>query len=393
MMTLVPIKSSDFLNHFTVLKQEQFSGQVLLKGPQEQRWTFYLFLGRILYATGGIHPVRRWRRNLAVHCPQVDLEQLNSSFNPADYSAAAFNICWEYQLLHLWVEQQKVNREQAAKVVVSVVAEVLFDVTQAMRVTYEFKPENLSLARLVLIDSEQLNAEVNRLWSTWCEAKIADRSPNRAPVIKQPERLQQKTSASLYQVLTTLLDGQSTLRDLAVKMKRDLVSVTQSLLPYIQAGLVELTEVPDLAAPPIAPISLGKPPTPPVNPQGPIIACVDDSPLICQGMERILTDAGYQFIAIQDSLRAIATLLIRKPDLIFLDLVMPNTNGYEICTQLRKVSAFRNTPIIILTGNDGIIDRVRAKLVRASGFLSKPIDAEVVLETVRQHLNDTSLVM
>ncbi len=392
MTTLVPIKSSDFLNRFTVLKQEQFSGKVLLKGPQEQNWLFYLFLGRILYATGGIHPVRRWRRNLTVHCPQVDLEQLNSSFDPADYSAEAFKICWEYQILHLWVEQQKISREQAAKVVVSVVAEVLFDVTQAMQVTYQFKPENLSLARLVLIDSEQLNAEVDRLWTTWCEAKIADRSPNRAPVIKQPERLQQKTSASLYQVLTTLLDGKSTLQDLAVKMKRDLVSVTQSLLPYIQAGLVELIDIPDLTAPPIAPIP-GKPPTPPVNPQGPIIACVHNSPLICQGMERILTDAGYQFVAIQDSLRAIATLLIRKPDLIFLDLVMPNTNGYEICTQLRKVSTFRNTPIIILTGNDGIIDRVRAKLVRASGFLSKPIDAETVLEAVRQHLNTSSSVM
>jgi len=155
---------------------------------------------------------------------------------------------------------------------------------------------------------------------------------------------------------------------------------------------VELIDIPDLTAPPIAPIP-GKPPTPPVNPQGPIIACVHNSPLICQGMERILTDAGYQFVAIQDSLRAIATLLIRKPDLIFLDLVMPNTNGYEICTQLRKVSTFRNTPIIILTGNDGIIDRVRAKLVRASGFLSKPIDAETVLEAVRQHLNTSSSVM
>ncbi|MBV8887928.1 MAG: response regulator [Chroococcidiopsidaceae cyanobacterium CP_BM_RX_35] len=388
-MTVTPINSGDFLNQFTALKQEQFSGQVLLKGPLEQKWIFYIFLGRILYATGGIHPVRRWRRNLLTYCPQIDLEKLSS---PATSFIDLFNICWEYQLLNLWMEQQKISRDQAAKVVVSIVTEVLFDVTQAMHVTYQSKPESLSLAQLMLLDSEQLIAEVKRGWAAWCEAKIADRSPDRAPIIKQPEQLQSRTSPSLYQVLTTLLDGQSTLRDLAVKMKRDVVSVTHSLLPYVQAGLVELTDIPDLAAP-VAPVSPGKSPTPPVNPQGPIIACVDDSPLVCQGMERILTGAGYQFVAVQDSLRAIATLLIRKPDLIFLDLVMPNTNGYEICTQLRKVSAFRNTPIIILTGNDGIIDRVRAKLVRSSGFLSKPINAEIVLETVRQYLNDSSLVM
>ncbi len=88
-----------------------------------------------------------------------------------------------------------------------------------------------------------------------------------------------------------------------------------------------------------------------------------------------------------DALRAIATLLARKPDLIFLDLVMPNANGYEICSQLRRLSFFQNTPIVILTGNDGIIDRVRAKMVGATDFISKPIDASVVLEVIRKHLH------
>jgi len=386
-MTLITTSIIDFFHRFIPLKQEQFSGQVLLQDEQGEKCFFYLFLGRILYASGGIHPVRRWRRNLSLYCPQIELEQLKLT----NFSAEALNICWEYQLLYLWVEQQKISREQAAKMVTAIVAEVLFDVTQAMQVSYQLKPENLSLAQLVLIDAEQLIAEVKQVWATWQAAKIADLSPNRSPVIKQPEELRQKTSASLYQVLTTLLDGKLTLRDLALKTKRDLVPLTHSLLPYIQAGLVELTDLPDLTAP-LYPISSGKLPTL-VTPTGPIIACVDDSPLICQGMERILTSAGYRFFAVSDSLRAIATLLIRKPDLVFLDLVMPNTNGYEICTQLRKVSTFRDTPIIILTGNDGIIDRVRAKIVRASGFISKPVNAETVLDAVRTHLSNSSLLM
>jgi two-component system, chemotaxis family, response regulator PixG len=87
-------------------------------------------------------------------------------------------------------------------------------------------------------------------------------------------------------------------------------------------------------------------------------------------------------------MRAIAVLLARKPNLIFLDLVMPSTNGYEICSQLRKLSYFRDTPIVILTGHDGIVDRVRAKLVGASDFLSKPADAETVLSVIRKHLQE-----
>ena len=70
---------------------------------------------------------------------------------------------------------------------------------------------------------------------------------------------------------------------------------------------------------------------------------------------------------------------------------MPNINGYEICGKLRKLSIFQNTPIIILTGNDGIIDRVRAKLVGASDFIGKPVDAETLLTVIGKHLKQSSL--
>ncbi|WP_159788187.1 response regulator [Sodalinema gerasimenkoae] len=66
---------------------------------------------------------------------------------------------------------------------------------------------------------------------------------------------------------------------------------------------------------------------------------------------------------------------------------MPVANGYEVCTQLRRMSQFAETPIIILTGNDGVVDRVRAKMVKASDFLGKPIDAEKLLSTVHKFLN------
>jgi chemotaxis family two-component system response regulator PixG len=102
-------------------------------------------------------------------------------------------------------------------------------------------------------------------------------------------------------------------------------------------------------------------------------------------MESIINAAGYNFVSETDGLRAIAVLLSRKPDLIFLDLVMPNTNGYEICSQLRKLSFFKQTPIVILTGNDGIVDRVRAKIVGATDFLGKPAQSEQVIGTIEKY--------
>ena len=81
-----------------------------------------------------------------------------------------------------------------------------------------------------------------------------------------------------------------------------------------------------------------------------------------------------------------------NPDLVLLDLMMPNTNGYELCEKLRKLSAFRTTPILILTGNDGIVDRVRAKMVGSSDFLSKArVDTKTVLGAIRKHLRHCTL--
>jgi len=384
------ITNTGFISKFTTLKQDRFSGHLLVKKANGEEWDICLFLGRILYANGGEHTVRRWIRNFKHHCPEIDVHQLKNAIL-SNSSAATFWRCWEYQLLVAGLEQQQISREQAVKIIGSIVTEVLFDVTQAMYLTYQVKPENVSMPQLVLLDPEQLLTEVKQVWQVWQQAKMTDCYPNRAPVINQPEQLQQQVSLTVYQNLTKLLDGQRTLRDLALAMNRDVKEVTYSLLPYIQAGLVELIEIPDLATPVTPPSPVTPTPPSPAASKGPLIACVDDSPLVGQSLEQILTTGSYQFLAVQDSLRAIAALLTHKPDLIFLDLVMPNTNGYEICSQLRKVSAFRNTPIIILTGNDGIIDRVRAKIVGATDFLSKPVDAKTVLEVANKYLNNYSI--
>ena len=369
---------------FESLKGSRFSGQLVIDDTQDHTWVIYLYLGRIVYASGGVHPVRRWRRQVIAYCPQrlADADELQIDL--AKIAREESRISWEYQLLSTWIDRRKISREQATKAIKATVVEVLFDITQAIDISYQTINDNLLTTRLILIDAEQVIAEVTRLRSAWQEAKVADRSPDLAPIICRREELKSKTSPQVYQNLSELLNGKQTLRDLSIRMKRDVVTLTRSLLPYIQLGLVQLVAVDDIPPPASIPIAqkLFKTKTPPRI----TIACVDDSPNVCQVMERIITEAGYQFVGEMDGLRAIAVMLSRKPDLIFLDLVMPNTNGYEICSQLRKLSYFKNTPIVILTGNDGIIDRVRAKMVGSTDFIGKPAKPEQVLNTIDKYV-------
>jgi two-component system, chemotaxis family, response regulator PixG len=375
---------------FKLLKQPRFSGELILSDRKGQTWIFHIYLGRLTFATGGVHSFRSWKRNILAYCPH--LTPFQPLFRQALKDAADRDLssCWSYQILCLWVEQQKITREQASKIVRALMVEALFDITQARQVTYQIHQVNSANTQvgmqLALFDAEQVAAEAQELWQVWQTAKLADRSPNAAPVIRQPKQLQAHTSANLYQILSKLLDGQRTLRDLALQMKRSVVDVTRSLVPYVQQGYIELSDIPDLPVPTQQSAAPAQPAVVLAS-NSPLIACVDDSPLICQSMEEIIKGADYQFLGINDPLRAIAQLMLRKPDLIFLDLIMPNANGYEICGQLRKLSIFRETPIVILTGQDGLVDRVRAKLVGASDFLSKPADAATVVGIIRKYVH------
>ena len=117
------------------------------------------------------------------------------------------------------------------------------------------------------------------------------------------------------------------------------------------------------------------------------VVYVDDSPSDSRTMSAIVTKIGYQYFNIPDPLQALPRLIELKPKLIFLDLVMPIANGYEVCAQIRRVTAFKKTPVIIVTSNDGIADRVRARIVGASGFMGKPIQEKKVQKIFKKHLS------
>ena len=374
----------------------RFSGQLIRTDLANRQWRFYLLQGSIVYATGGEHPVKRWRRNLALHGIRKTVQvSQNANFSVQEdawisdinyLSAADCAIGWEYALLNLWVSRQEITDEQAAKVILSNIVDVLFEIFQAGALTDQVYENNSLSTQLCPIRLEKATARAQVRWQTWQDAKLGNYSPYKAPVIRQAEQIRRQTSAAFYQNLVTLLNGRHMLQDLAVQMRRDVTEVTLSLLPFIQLGWIELIHVPDLPTPRYPSNALPAQQVAPQIVQQKLIACVDDSFLVRHMMEKLLTSAGYQFVGVDDGLRSIGILLSRKPDFIFLDLMMPNANGHEICEQLRKLSLFRHTPIVILTSSDGYANRLRSNFVGASDFLGKPLEAEAVLRVIRKHL-------
>ncbi len=399
------------LNRFKVLSRGNFHGKLNIQSIKGIDWSLFFEKGKLMWCSGGYHYSRRWKRNLLKHLPEIPPE--NVSFRDGDdYD------CWQYHALTIMVRRQQVNIERVKPFIASIIAEVLFDIKMQSldeQLNFSIYQQKNPEQGIILFDVEAEFTEIELTYETWKNAGFEKISPHLTPIIKQPEILKQKTGSSAYKNFINLVNGDNTLRDLAIQMKQDILLITRSLIPYIRQGIVGLKEVPDL--PPLITITpkLEEQQEEPIKKEiesqlnnqnnytgsgaiiaerllvkpssGLLIVCVDDSPQTCLIMENICQKAGYEFMSIQDPIKALPVLIELKPALIFVDLLMPVVNGYEIVAQLRRIAIFTQIPIVILTGNSGIVDRVRAKMIGANEFISKPVEEDKILLVIQKYLS------
>ncbi len=407
-----------------VLRAAPRGSVALTNATGEEIGCLWFQQGYLLWTTGGEHRWKRWKRLVRQHCLGLDpfpddAAQAGTLFSGSSVLEA---LSWELAMLERWVQRQSLAPEAARGLVQASLLEGLFDIFQAAalvsRMTIQLQEEPIAVGSRVLEGSVNgltlLNTAL-QTWQAWSAAGLSAYGPNLAPVVRNADALQQRTSPQTYQTLVSLLNGQCTLRDLAVFMKQDLQMLTQTLVAYAQWDLIGLEAIADLPAPATSRLnstanSTANPAAIPSTPSvvgntaatsagtinfvadavsdAPLICCIDDNPKVCEMLGKILMSAGYRYASVQDSLQALPVLLEEKPDLIFLDLVMPVASGYEVCTQIRRISTFKDTPIVILTGNDGIVDRIRAKASGSTDFISKPLDVQKVLSTIRRYIPD-----
>ncbi len=121
------------------------------------------------------------------------------------------------------------------------------------------------------------------------------------------------------------------------------------------------------------------------------ILIVDDRPENLRLLSEILTGAGYKVRRSLDAVRAIDAAQLAPPDLILLDILMPEMNGYEVCERLKGDRRTDSIPVIFLSALDSIDDKVKAFAVGGVDYITKPFQQEEVLARVTTHLKIQSL--
>jgi type IV pilus assembly protein PilB len=122
------------------------------------------------------------------------------------------------------------------------------------------------------------------------------------------------------------------------------------------------------------------------TPAKPLILVVDDNPDQLKLMERFLSSSGFSVIAVDSGRKALDAIRETKPDLILLDVMMPEMDGYEVCSRLQKNSETAYIPVIFITALGEEQDKARAFSVGAVDYLAKPVHKETLLEKTRTHI-------
>jgi len=117
------------------------------------------------------------------------------------------------------------------------------------------------------------------------------------------------------------------------------------------------------------------------------IFLVDDNPNNLTLLYGILRNAGYQVRAANNGRRALETVTAYPPELVMLDINMPEMNGYEVCEKLKAHPITRDIPVIFISALDDVFDKVRAFQVGGIDYVPKPFQAEEVLARVETQLN------
>ncbi|MEE3719616.1 EAL domain-containing protein [Tumidithrix elongata RA019] len=117
------------------------------------------------------------------------------------------------------------------------------------------------------------------------------------------------------------------------------------------------------------------------------ILIVDDTPNNLRFLSTTLTEQGYKVRSVMEGAMALTVAQAAQPDLILLDIMMPNIDGYEVCQHLKANAKTRDIPVIFLSALDEVLDKVKAFSVGGVDYITKPFQLEEVLARIQTHLS------
>lgn len=375
-------------------------------------WLLYFYEGKLFYANHSLEPIERLEQHLRRISPIVLANQVYSDLREQlkEANLEATYPSLDYQAIRWLIAQGHISEQTAGTLVKHITKEVLQSYLLLTTGTSELIARETAFPIWWSGNFLFVTKECQTELEAWQALQPAIKSPYQRPYLINVEHplLTPDVKAKLSKILIGF-----SFRQLSLLLKQDELTVANNLYRLISNQIVGL-----------------RPPQPPfdrlhnlyaagsdkdrfdektqsvsdtlaaVNPDnhsstttGDLteqttykIACVDDSPTILREINRFLDGDSFKVFPIVDSGTALMKIIRINPDIILLDVGMPTIDGYKLCSMLRKHPAFKKTPIVMVTGNTGIIDRAKAKMAGSTDYMTKPFTQSGLIQMVSSHL-------
>jgi len=349
----------------------QASGKLIVENPSDSslHWRLYFGNGRVHFSGSTKGQSER-------------LNYLLKRYVPDKTFRLPKTITDDYQYLcDLW-QSGELSFQEVRAILAKFSQEALIQILSLKQPHCHFEG-TVGLEHLLLyLNLQQLIAPVEQHIKYWAQLRADIPSILYRPTIPDPELFDQFVSRHLllddkqreqFQLIRSLLEEQLCLYELAARCQTSTLNIALVLRSLLKADVIKLL-----------PYEL-----PPAD-HRPVVACVDDSPSIQRVVSFILEASGFRVVNIKDPVKALTSLLHAKPDLILMDINMPKIDGYQLCSLCQISNALREIPVVMLTGRNGIVDRVKAKMAGSVGYICKPFLPQELVQMISTYITQSS---
>ncbi len=344
--------------------QQELSGLLTIKDALDSSitWEAYFGNGKLHFATSTVGQRERLIYLTRHHHPDFNVSEF-----PVGQSDYQF-IC------HQW-QSGKLSLQQVRQLAFTSTQEAFVHIMAIGNAEMEF---NLDAHLDVLILSasvQQIITPVKQLIWQWQKIRPHITSPLVRVYLSNVDSLyqllwQQLQSTKAIESYQSALTQNICIYSIANQLNVDVQEISHMLLPLVRNRNAQISGYGQKQ-----------------DEERPVIACIDDSQTVQNSVKLTLESQGYEVISLLKPAQAMTKLIRTHPMLILMDISMPDINGYELCQLLRKSPSLKNVPILMLSSRDGLFDRLKAKMVGANDYMTKPFTPSELINLVNKHVS------
>ena len=344
--------------------RQELSGQLIVKDALDSSltWEAYFGNGKLHFATSTLGQRERLIYLLRYHHPDFNVGEF--PIGQSDYQF----IC------HQW-QSGRLSLQQVRQLAFTSTQEAFVHIMAMGRAEMEFNLDaNLDVLILSASVPQIINPVKQLIWQ-WQKIRPHIASPlvrvylsNIDSLYKLlwPQLQSTKAIESYQAALTQNLCLYSTANQLNI----DVQELTHLLLPLVSDSSAQISGYSQKQ-----------------DEDRPVIACIDDSQTVQNSVKLTLEFQGYKVLCLLDPTQAMTKLMHTPPMLILMDISMPDINGYELCQLLRKSPSLKSVPILMLSSRDGMLDKLKAKMMGANDYLTKPFTPTDLVNLINKYVS------